>query len=82
MYRNHLTIGLILLVAASLAPSAAAATPTGEAHVYKTVGDRALKLYITKPSDWAIGDTRPAIVFYHGGGWVGGAPGQFTEHST
>jgi acetyl esterase/lipase len=49
--------------------------------VYKTVGDRELKLYVTNPADWKADDQRPAIVFYHGGGWVGGAPGQFTEHA-
>ena len=58
-----------------------AAPPVGEEHVYKTIGERELRLYITKPNDWRTEDARPAIVFYHGGGWVGGAPGQFTEHS-
>ena len=55
--------------------------PAGESHVYKTVGDRKLKLYVTKPEDWNAADRRPAIVFFHGGGWVGGKPGQFTEHA-
>ena len=59
--------------------TAVAAEPRGEAHVYKTVGDRALKIYVTTPKTDDGG--RPAIVFFHGGGWVGGAPGQFTEHS-
>ena len=58
-----------------------AAKPEGEPHIYKTVGDRKLSLYITKPTNWKSEDQRPAIVFFHGGGWVGGAPGQFTEHS-
>ena len=66
----------LVLVGASLA-----AKPEGEPHVYKTVGDRELTLYVTKPKDWKADDQRPAIVFFHGGGWVGGAPGQFTEHS-
>lgn len=57
------------------------AKPDGEPHAYKTVGPRSLTLYVTKPTGWAATDTRPAIVFFHGGGWVGGAPGQFTEHS-
>lgn len=61
--------------------STALAAPPGKMHVYKVVGDRALKLYVTKPDDWKQGDARPAIVFFHGGGWVGGAPGQFTEHA-
>ncbi|WP_234824284.1 alpha/beta hydrolase [Bremerella cremea] len=58
-----------------------AAAPSGEPTVYKEVDGRPLKLYITKPDDWQKSDSRPAIVFFHGGGWVGGAPGQFTEHS-
>lgn len=58
-----------------------AATPPGEKQIYKTVGDRTLALYVTKPADWSPQDKRPAIVFFHGGGWVGGAPGQFNEHS-
>lgn len=57
------------------------AVPPGEAHEYKKVDGQALKLYITKPADWKADDRRPAIVFFHGGGWTGGAPGQFTEHS-
>lgn len=72
---------LALALTTSLAWIADAAPPVGEAHVYKVVGDRALKLYITNPDDWKSDDTRPAIVFFHGGGWTGGAPGQFTEHS-
>jgi len=66
----------------ALLPLACLAKPSGEAHVYKTVGPRSLTLYVTKPKDWSASDTRPAIVFFHGGGWTGGTPGQFTEHST
>jgi acetyl esterase/lipase len=64
-----------------LTETAHAARPVGEPHVYKTVEGSELKLYVTKPADWNPGDARPAIVFFHGGGWVGGSPGQFTEHS-
>lgn len=67
---------LLVLCAAS-----ADAVPPGEPHIYKEVDGRALSLYVTKPSDWQSTDQRPAIVFYHGGGWTGGEPGQFTEHS-
>ena len=59
----------------------AAEAPRGEAHVYKLVGERALKLYVEKPAGWKSTDRRPAIVFLHGGGWVGGGPNQFKEHS-
>ncbi len=70
-----------LILVLLLSASASAATPVGEKHIYKTVADRELKLFVTKPKDWKKTDRRPAIVFFHGGGWVGGAPGQFTEHS-
>jgi acetyl esterase/lipase len=81
MYRNHWLPGAWLLSAVAFLSHANAAPPEGTPHVYKTVGERALKLYVTKPEEWTADDSRPAIVFYHGGGWVGGAPGQFTEHS-
>ncbi len=72
---------LISAIVLSTAVTALAATPVGEPYVYKKVDGRELKIYVTKPADWKASDTRPAIVFYHGGGWVGGSPGQFTEHS-
>src|SRR3972149_4373717 len=39
---------------------------------YKTVGERELRLYINYPADWKPSDTRPAIIFYFGGGPGGG----------
>ncbi len=78
----HRCFSLLLLTALLFSHSVASAVkPVGKEYVYKTVGDRELKLYVTKPDGWKATDQRPAIVFYHGGGWVGGAPGQFTEHS-
>jgi acetyl esterase len=52
-----------------------------EALVYKTVGDVRLKLYVDKPADWKATDKRPAIVFFFGGGWVGGKVTQFQRQS-
>lgn len=52
-----------------------------ETVVYKTVGDRQLKLLVDKPADWKAEDKRPAVVFYFGGGFVGGSPGQFETQS-
>jgi acetyl esterase/lipase len=75
---------LVFLIAAFLASPIAAAdanTPVGEARVYKTVADRELKLHIVRPDGWKATDRRPAIVFFHGGGWVNGKPTQFNEHS-
>lgn len=72
---------LTLVVAASPLSAAVPAAPVGDAHVYKRVGERELKLYVTRPDGWQARDRRPAIVFFHGGGWTGGAPNQFNEHS-
>lgn len=49
--------------------------------VYKKVADRELKLTIVNPPDWKASDQRPAMVFFHGGGWTGGGPTQFDKHS-
>ncbi len=76
--RTSHSLALIAVLGSTLAT---AAPPDGERYTYKTVGDRELSIYVTKPADWKASDTRPAIVFFHGGGWTGGAPGQFTEHS-
>ncbi len=76
--RSFFVFGLLL---AALHTLPANAVPPGEAHVYKEVDGKTLSLYVTKPGDWQATDRRPAIVFFHGGGWVGGSPGQFTEHS-
>ena len=48
--------------------------------VYKTVGEARLRLHIFSPTDLRQGDRRAAIVFFFGGGWVGGNPRQFFPH--
>lgn len=40
-----------------------------------------LHLHIFKPEGWSADDKRPAIVFFFGGGWTGGQPQHFYEHS-
>lgn len=39
-----------------------------------------LRLHVFKPEGWTADDKRPAIVFFFGGGWVGGSPEQFYPH--
>lgn len=75
---------LTRLIAPLLFPPIAAlyaADFTSETVVYKKAGDRELKLIIEKPAEWKASDKRPAIVFFFGGGWVGGSPGQFQGQS-
>ena len=71
-------IPLLLIIVPTLVFGAS--TPVGEKFVYKTIEQRELSLWISKPTDWKPSDTRPAIVFFHGGGWVAGAPYLFNEH--
>ena len=47
--------------------------------VFKTVGDVELPLYVFAPKGHKPGAKRPAIVFFFGGGWTGGSPGQFAQ---
>jgi acetyl esterase/lipase len=48
--------------------------------VYKTIGEVELKLHIFKPPERDAKGLSPAIVFFFGGGWVGGNPKQFYHH--
>jgi acetyl esterase/lipase len=44
---------------------------------YKQVGEVTLKIDIFEPKQKDSAKKYPAIVFFFGGGWVGGSPGQF-----
>ena len=48
--------------------------------VYKTTPQGELTMRIFYPENWKASDKRSAIVFFFGGGWVGGSPSQFFEH--
>ena len=75
----------LLVLVLSYVPGAwcqAAEPPVGQMHVYKKVGERELRLYVVKPGDWQATDQRPALVLFHGGGWVGGSPTQFNDQAT
>jgi acetyl esterase/lipase len=51
-----------------------------EKHAYKKVGDTSLWLYAYQPKDHQADAQTPAIVFFFGGGWRNGSPGQFAHH--
>jgi acetyl esterase len=72
-------LGMLLMLLCGLATTEAIAAEK-ESFVYKNVGQIALKILVSKPDDWKPTDRRPAVAFLHGGGWVGGKPGQFDEH--
>lgn len=48
--------------------------------IYKKIGTVELKLHVFNPEDHKPTDKRPAIIFFFGGGWIGGSPSQFYPH--
>lgn len=74
-------LSILALLTLSFTASAAEGDAASATHIYKTMEGRPLKLTIVNPPDWKASDQRPAMVFFHGGGWVGGGPTQFTAHS-
>lgn len=49
--------------------------------VYKTIDGHELKLHIFYPVNHLKTSKKPAIVFFHGGGWNGGSASQFYNQS-
>lgn len=80
-------VALLSLALASSLPSLSAANAYppkfdgARIETYKTVGDTTLSLHIFEPPASASGakTNRPAIVFFFGGGWTSGTPGQFEQ---
>jgi acetyl esterase len=54
--------------------------PGAQVESYKTIGDTKLNLYVYYPQGHKPTDQRAAIVFFFGGGWTNGSPGQFEQH--
>lgn len=73
--RSATTLSVLFLLCLS------SAVLSAETFTYKSVEGRDLKLSVEKPADWKPTDRRPAIVFFFGGGWVGGSPEQFRKQS-
>jgi acetyl esterase len=82
---NHTKILLALLALApaahsALKPTDGAITPLDNKSVavFKTTPQGDLKMSLYFPKDWKSTDRRPTIVLFFGGGFVAGAPAQFT----
>ena len=86
MKRCFVTAGLALVVFVGTFAEDKAKTKMSKPQpdkkvVYKTVGDVKLQLHVFNPEGHKAGDNKPAIVFFFGGGWNGGSPGQFYKQS-
>lgn len=69
----------MLATAVAEAPNLAALMkePPSEQFVYAKRGETDLVLHVFRPADAKPGERRPAIMFIHGGGWIGGTPDLF-----
>jgi acetyl esterase len=55
--------------------------PGASVEVYREVNGVKLNAYIFTPPNHRASDRRPAVLFFFGGGWSGGSPGQFLPQS-
>jgi acetyl esterase/lipase len=55
--------------------------PGASVEVYREVNSVKLNAYLFTPPGHRVSDRRPAVLFFFGGGWKGGSPGQFLPQS-
>jgi acetyl esterase len=73
---------LVMCAAVSFGAWARPSTIHGfDRHVYKVVDGEELALHVSKPVGWKASDRRPALVFFHGGGWIGGKANAFARQA-
>ena len=69
MANRRILLAAVLLTSTVVAlASRAGAQDQVDTQTFKKVGDRELKVRIQRPADAKPGDSRPAIVLFHGGG--------------
>ena len=77
--------GIVLLLVAPLLATLKAARPyppelpDSQVETYKKASGAGLKVWIFNPKGHTPNDRRPAVVFFFGGGWRSGTPGQFAH---
>ena len=77
MNKYHIVSGLIAFLWIFQSSVCAARWRQPDTHwLYKTVNDTELKLHVFTPEGHRPSDKRPAIIFFFGGGWNNGSPGQ------
>ena len=77
MNKHHLVSGLVAFLWISQSQLFAALWRQPDTKwLYKTVNDTELKLHVYIPEGHSTSDKRPAVIFFFGGGWNNGSPGQ------
>ena len=77
---NRLSLQHFTFLFLTIGPVTGELTPSKRV-IYKEVDGHELKLHVFNPADHKTTDSRPAIIFFFGGGWNGGSPSQFYPHS-
>ena len=80
--RVHLTISLLASCSIVFGDRRPEVRDPDEVVIYRKAEQAELKLEIFRPAGWKADDERPAIVFFFGGGWVGGSTTQFHPQAT
>ena len=76
--RSILPIIVSMVLAASCAFGAGTTVRT---FTYKTSGEKQLEILVHYPPDWKSSDSRPAMIFFFGGGWNSGTTNQFMDQA-
>ena len=80
MKRMYVLLAMALVLVGRVSQGQDQPRPTRQ-QVYKKVGEVELKMHLFEPAGHQASDRRAAIVFFFGGGWVGGRPNQFYPHA-
>jgi acetyl esterase/lipase len=77
-HRTYLLTALLAVLSSSVVkPALADDGPTTRTFTYKTIPGGKLEMVVHYPPGWKDTDKRPAVVFFFGGGWLGGTMRQF-----
>lgn len=80
--RLILTISLLACSHAAFSAPKPEVRKPDEVVVYRKTTQAELEIEIFRPQGWKAGDARSAVIFFFGGGWVGGSTTQFHPQAT
>jgi len=80
--RTILTMSLLACSHVAFSAPKPEVSKPDEVVVYRKTEQAELGMEIFRPKGWKEGDSRSAVVFFFGGGWVGGSTAQFHPQAT